>query len=92
MTKYSVAKASKAQAEYQDRTKSPRFAPTTGGCWSCRRNIYEPHFWKMEPQYIGYKRVEATKEDYDIVTGVTVKEAGETLVTGCPHCHRSYCD
>ena len=92
MTEYNVAKATKAQFEYQDRTKSPRFAPTTGECWSCGRNIYEPHFWKKKPLYIGHKIVETTEEDYDTMTGVTVKEAEETLVTGCPHCHRSYCD
>lgn len=25
-------------------------------------------------------------------TGISVEKAGSTLVTGCPHCHRSYCD
>ncbi len=25
-------------------------------------------------------------------TGISVEKAGSTLVTCCPHCHRSYCD
>lgn len=25
-------------------------------------------------------------------TGISVEMAGSDLVTGCPHCHRSYCD
>lgn len=24
--------------------------------------------------------------------GITVERAGNGLITGCPHCHRSYCD
>lgn len=25
-------------------------------------------------------------------SGISVEKAGTALVTGCPHCHRSYCD
>lgn len=25
-------------------------------------------------------------------TGITVEGAGKTLITGCPHCHYSFCD
>ena len=25
-------------------------------------------------------------------TGITVEKAGSSLITGCPHCHRTYCD
>lgn len=25
-------------------------------------------------------------------TGISIEEAGSTLITGCPHCHISYCD
>lgn len=39
----------------------PHFAPWTGVCWSCGRQIYE---------------------ELD----------GRSYVTGCPYCHRSYCD
>lgn len=32
------------------------------------------------------------QKEYQEKTGITVKEAGERLVAGCPHCNRSYCD
>lgn len=25
-------------------------------------------------------------------TGITVEQAATSLITGCPHCNRSYCD
>lgn len=25
-------------------------------------------------------------------TGITVEGAGKSLITGCPHCHYSFCD
>ena len=25
-------------------------------------------------------------------TGISVEKASSELITGCPHCHRSYCD
>lgn len=25
-------------------------------------------------------------------TGISVQQASSSLITGCPHCHRSYCD
>lgn len=25
-------------------------------------------------------------------TGISVEMAGKTLITGCPHCHYSYCE
>ena len=28
----------------------------------------------------------------DEIRGYTIKEASETLITGCPFCHRSYVD
>lgn len=31
-----------------------------------------------------------TKGDHE--HGITVEKAGNQLITGCPHCHRSYCD
>lgn len=26
------------------------------------------------------------------VTGISVERAGKELITGCPHCNRTYCD
>lgn len=88
MKEYNVTKATVAQKEYQERTSSPDFPPRSGVCWSCRRNIYENHYWVVE----NGQRKPATKENHKIETGISVQEAGERLVTGCPHCHRSYCD
>ena len=31
-----------------------------------------------------------TVGDYE--KGITVESAGRSLITGCPHCNRSYCD
>ena len=50
-----------AQARLCEERRLPHFAPGTGVCWSCRRQIYE---------------------ELD----------GTSYVTGCPFCHRSYCD
>lgn len=81
---FDVVKAAKAQQEYCDRTGAPHFAPKSGICWNCHQNIYEA--------------VEHTVRDYqtsDIttyITGIDVEKAGSELVTGCPHCCRSYCD
>lgn len=60
-SKEEIEAAIKAQQEYCTKNKLPQFAPPSGICWSCRRQIYEV-------------------------------ESGNSLVTGCPHCHWSYCD
>lgn len=88
MKEYNVNEAAEAQRNYIERTGSPKFPPALGTCWSCSKNIYELHYWKVEH---GRKRL-ANEEDSTLKTGITVKEAGESLVTGCPHCNRSYCD
>lgn len=34
-----------------------------------------------------------TKVDYGgYSSGISVESAGKSHVTGCPHCHQSYCD
>lgn len=76
---YNIIEAVKAQKEYCETNKAPHFAPTTGNCWSCGRNIYSP-----------IKHGSANNREY--TTGVSVEKAGKELVTGCPHCNRSYCD
>ena len=35
-----------------------------------------------------YERVERGER----VTGISVEGAGSQLITGCPHCNRTYCD
>lgn len=88
MTEFNVMKAADAQKEYQKRTGSPDFPPRFGSCWSCRRNIYELYYWKRE----GGMNIKGSESDHTHKTGISVEEAGERLVTGCPHCNRSYCD
>lgn len=87
---YDVNKAIEAQAEYCEQNGLPHFAPYHGVCYRCIRNIYQPVKWKKE----GWRNVPLTSdaEEYDYITGITVEEAASNLVTGCPHCNRSYCD
>ncbi|OKP91887.1 hypothetical protein A3844_01880 [Paenibacillus helianthi] len=78
---YDVQESIKAQEIYCEENKAPHFAPKTGRCWSCNQNIYAPghHVWKG-------------KSDGRESAGISVEKAGRELVTGCPHCFRSYCD
>lgn len=78
MDKYNVQESIKAQANYCKEKGYPHFAPRSGVCWNCNRNIYNP-----------YKRKYGDRE-YE--TGITTEEASSELVTGCPHCNKSYCD
>lgn len=77
---YEVSLAVKAQKDYCKSNEAPHFAPRNGVCWKCNKNIYEQH----EKQYAGNDKV--------FVFGISVEKAGSELVTGCPHCNRSYCD
>lgn len=74
MDKYDVQKSIEAQKRYCEEKGYPHFAPRSGVCWNCRRQIYE-----------------AVNNKYG-ETGITTEKAGRELVTGCPHCNRSYCD
>lgn len=78
MEKYDVQKSIEAQKKYCGEKGLPHFAPYSGVCWKCHKNIYEPHHRKYG--------------DRDYETGITTEKAGRELVTGCPHCNRSYCD
>lgn len=76
---YDITKSIQAQKKYCEENDVPHFAPHSGNCWSCRKNIYEPR------EYSGWNGGTYT-------SGITVEKAGSELVTGCPHCNRSYCD
>jgi hypothetical protein len=80
---YNIQDAIKAQAKYCEEEGAPHFAPNDGRCWRCHRNIYEK--WEREDK--GWDGKPITR-----VSGISVEKAGAELVTGCPHCHRSYCD
>jgi len=75
---FNVNEACKAQAKLQKEKGYPDFAPSNGRCYNCRSNIYEP--------------IERKQGGRTYTTGITVEKAASQLVTGCPHCHRSYCD
>lgn len=71
----------------------PHFAPQSGRCWKCSRNIYSPIGWSKYEFGIGRrKQVELDSPELHSTTGITVEKASKELVTGCPHCNRSYCD
>lgn len=75
---FDVLKARKAQREFCEEKGLPLFAPFTGICFKCRKNIYEEQEHRRGNTYIE--------------TGIDVNKAGSELVTGCPHCHMSYVD
>lgn len=75
---FNAAEAIAAQKKYCDDHCLPHFAPHDGICWRCHRQIYAGEW--VETPYGKYH------------SGVSVEKAGSSLVTGCPHCNRSYCD
>ena len=88
MSEFNIGASIKAQSEYCEREGAPHFAPRDGNCWNCRSNIYEPRHWKFE---MG-RGIRASKEAATLTTGIPLDKAASRLVTGCPHCNRSYCD
>lgn len=87
---FDVEKARKGQLEYCEKNNQPHFASESGKCWVCGRQIYKPVFWKWN-KYNQFEKVNRIDE-CDYVSGITVEEASKELVTGCPHCLRTYCD
>jgi len=83
-----------AQSRYCKETQAPHFAPGSGQCWTCHRNIYQNHGWNIEGESYMARHVEVRKDGEYVryVTGISLEKAGTQLVTGCPHCNRSYCD
>ena len=60
----STSHKARAQAEYCRDNSLPHFAPGSGRCWSCGKQIYDR---------------------------IDFSQAANSLITGCPFCHRSYC-
>ena len=77
---FNAPKSIEAQRKYCEDNKAPHFAPKNGICWNCGRNIYEE--CQIVRVYIDSIRSK----------GITTEKAANSLVTGCPHCNRSYCD
>ena len=79
---FDVYEAIKAQGEYCEINNLPHFAPDSGRCWSCNKQIYEE---------IKHDRIiSGVEKPYS--TGISVEKASSKLITWCPHCNRSYCD
>lgn len=87
---FNSAKAVAAQAEYCNEKGYPHFAPASGRCYRCHRDIYEQVGWKVE----NGRRIQVSLDSPELqfTTGIDVEKAGMEFVTGCPHCNRSYCE
>ena len=72
LTDEEVAKRMETQKAFCKEKGWPHFAPPSGVCSSCGKNVYQNY------------------ETDGKVTWGWVGDRG--LVTGCPHCHRSFCD
>lgn len=91
-----------AQKKYCEETGAPHFAPKDGVCWRCGRHIYqfyghEGGGWrerkKMRVKWKEWGTITCRDgEEYERITGYTNEEAATKLVTGCPHCNRTFCD
>jgi PP-loop superfamily ATP-utilizing enzyme len=79
---YNSELANSAQFKMCKEKDYPHFAPPRT-CYACKRDIFQPFTRKMR-NYEG-KEVEVT-------SGIKVADAGNSHITGCPHCHYSYCD
>lgn len=73
---YRPREAAEAQVRFCERNGYLLFAPRSGYCYKCGRNIYEP----------------LKSRAGDIIPGYTVEQAGHMLITYCPFCHMSYID
>ena len=78
MKTFDKNKAIIAQKKYVTDNCLPHFAPLSGNCYACKKSIYDV----QEIQYGDRKHS----------TGISVETASSSLITGCPHCCRSYCD
>lgn len=89
-----IRKCIKAQEKHIADLKAPHFAPENGICDYCGRNIYQNYGW-MRNEYLDIGRAKAVVDDgaeVDFVTGHNIERAKNELITGCPHCNRSFCD
>ena len=73
---YQPREAADAQKRFCERNGYLLFAPYSGYCFKCGRNIYAPFKTRAG----------------DTLPGYTVEQAGHMLITYCPFCHTSYID
>ncbi|WP_373845721.1 hypothetical protein [Clostridium sp.] len=86
---FDIQKSIEAQAKLCKEKEYPRFAPKDGICWCCNQNIYEQIGWKHDESG---RKIRVSLDKATHVTGISVERAREELITGCPHCNRTYCD
>lgn len=79
---YDPLLAMRKNEEYCREKQITSLAPRNGICFRCRCNIYEA---KTAIENI-------FGEEKEVTTGITVEEASSRDITGCPHCHASFCD
>ena len=74
---FNTIEAIKMQEAYCAKHGFPMYVPANGWCRDCGRNIFEPYTYRREPIK---------------TTGISVEEAGSRLISGCPHCNRTFVD
>ena len=77
---FDVKKSIESQKKYCLQKKTPVFSPPDGSCYRCHRNIFKPRLFLND------------NGDLLSFTGIKTETASTKLITGCPHCHRSYVD
>lgn len=90
---YDIPQAVAAQRHYCREKGLPNFVGG-GGCLTCKRNVFAlqktRHHQTSEVDERGGLHPFGPETEHE--TGISVEEAGATLVTGCPHCHRTFCE
>lgn len=74
MDEYNTKLAIEAQSQYCANNELPNFSPALDGL--CYR--------------CGRNIYERLEHKDGSISGITVEQAGKTLITGCPHCHFSF--
>jgi len=87
-TKEEIHECIEAQRKLCVKENYPDFAPSDGICWSCFFNIYQNYGHSTK----SFTPIVEDGAEVDYVTGISLEKASKELITGCPHCHRSYCD
>ena len=86
METFDRQKAIIAQRKLCEEKGYPHFAPENGVCWRCHKNIYD----EIKEEGRDWRTGKPNGKFY--THGISVERAAKELVTGCPHCNRSYCD
>lgn len=79
---FDVQKSISAQLNLVEESSLPHFAPESGVCEKCNKNIYEP---ANQPKSLFWNQSSET-----ITTGIPTVRAGRLLIVNCPHCHHDF--